>query len=149
MNDHGLLETLQHLGAAIQKAAPNPLVWDLYSYVVKHGRLWTPAPLPRRIKRGMVKQCFTNAQTLAKRSRRLQYVEGFAFSSAVPFPVHHAWCVDGDTVVDPTWNPHGIAYFGIAYDLDVVTEQLRGSRCVSVLDNWEKGFPMLSRTPTV
>ena len=150
MDDHGLLTTVQSLANCMRvyrlKLEPNMV--DLYTYVAEHGRLWTPAPLPKGIRYGRVKQCFHNCQKLATRRRSLQYVEGYAFSGQLAFPIHHAWCVKGDTVIDPTWDPPGIAYLGIVFDMDFVAEQIAGNtQSISVIDNWEKGFPLLRRTP--
>ncbi len=47
------------------------------------------------------------------------YVEGYAFSSRFPgIPVHHAWCtrVGERIVVDPTWDPVGVAYLGVEFE---------------------------------
>lgn len=88
-----------------------------YEFLLKHGRVFDPADLPadgmqvvqsavgrRRLR---VKECFSNAAdvVLADASGRLAYCEGFA---ARIIPVHHAWAVlDGQYVVDLTWNRAG------------------------------------------
>jgi hypothetical protein len=64
------------------------------SWLLKHGRAWTPAPLPHGVERGMKARCFRNAAALAIRRRNLIYVEGYAIEARVPLPVLHAWCID-------------------------------------------------------
>lgn len=139
---YGILEVVKKLA---QVPNPHPAIYTLAEYVAKNGCIWTPAPLPRDIKRGAIKQCFRNALELSLKKGK--YVEGFAFSSPnLPIPVHHAWCACGDTVIDNTWRNVGVAYLGIAYEPNWVVKQLANDagQC-SLLDNWKAGWPLLQK----
>lgn len=92
---------------------------DMYGWIYREGRSYTPAPRPAGIKRGIPKWCFDNAIEVYN-LHGLQYVEGFAISANITgMPIHHAWNVTDDgTVVDVTWHPVGLEYYGIAVDLE-------------------------------
>lgn len=87
--------------------------------LLKRGREFTPAPLPANIKRRTIKLCFHNSERVAKKTGLL-YVEGLAISSdMIGLPIHHAWNATEDgTVIDTTWVPVGISYFGIVVPQD-------------------------------
>jgi len=121
-------------------------------YVLKHGTLMTPRPLPRDVigrnfvpERLRVGACFAVAHFLATLNRDLQYVEGFALSSSSTAPFLHAWCVDAhNCVVDVAWGQTcgmGLAYYGIVFDLaDPRFTHLWGG---SLIDDWKHGYPLL------
>lgn len=118
-------------------------------WLLLHGRLWTPpsVTVPMR-----PRQCFDNAFNMVwntrrrrQRDQRLRYVEGYAMAI---IPVLHAWCVNGlDQVVEPTWTEPGVAYFGAVFELDAVQERRRVGSELSMLDDWERRYPLL-RTPS-
>jgi hypothetical protein len=83
-------------------------------FLVEHAKLYAPKPLPSdgmallkaatKRKRLKVRHCFQNAAeaVLFDSTGRLTYCEGYALRM---IPVHHAWVIlDGDIVVDLTWN---------------------------------------------
>ncbi|QBQ74829.1 hypothetical protein [Caudovirales GX15bay] len=93
---------------------------EAYRYVLEHGRDWEPSPLPDNYGRMRPRDCFLNATVLAHMHPALRYVEGFAMHPATPFPIHHAWVVDGeDRVIDPTWEqPEDCLYRGVVFSLE-------------------------------
>lgn len=94
---------------------------SLQAYVYENGRSFTAAPLPTEIKQGMIKMCFDNSVSVFKR-HGLTYVEGYAILSKITgMPIHHAWNVTPDgTVVDSTWVPEGLEYYGIEVENEMV-----------------------------
>jgi len=90
-----------------------------HTMLLERGQEFTPAPLPKGIRQGTMKLCFHNSEMVAKR-KGLAYCEGLAISSKVlGLPIHHAWNVTEDgTVVDTTWVPEGVSYFGIVVPQD-------------------------------
>ena len=137
----------QHLEAVAQlmREMPRPTGYAFHSideWLLKHGRFWTPQPLPKRYRRGIPKWCFGNAQRLALHSKTLRYVEGYAMSV---IPIHHAWCVDAnDRVIDVTWDHIAPAYFGVVFDRDAIRQFRRESRSnLSILHDYERDYPLL------
>ena len=86
-------------------------------YLEKHGQEYASQPLPKGIKKGVMKQCYMNATKLAISKRDLTYVEGLAYTPQLPpgMAVAHAWVVDkAGKVIDNTWpNPEKCQYFGM------------------------------------
>lgn len=121
-------------------------LYNFYEYVLEKGQVWEPAIRPKNVRQGTPKHCFHNAQRLARRFG-YKYVEGYALScEQLPIPIHHAWCVRAGKVVDPTWDPVGVAYFGVQFELEFVLEQIRGNEdSISVIDNYEKRWPLLQK----
>jgi len=116
------MRTLRERNAS--RAAADALVLNpidhIIEYVLEQGCAWTPALRPKGTRRGKPGRCFNNAISLIGRRADLQYVEGYALSPDFG-GVCHAWCVDAaDRVVDPTWDPPGLAYFGVMFDRDAV-----------------------------
>jgi hypothetical protein len=83
----------------------------LYRLMIDHGVSFEAAPLPPEIEPGEKNCCFYDAYRLASsQPNRYTYYDGFGIYE---FPtaeydewssLHaHAWCVAGDSVVDPTW----------------------------------------------
>ena len=68
-------------------------------------------------KSGPNKQCFLNSFHAAVENG-WEYVEGFATSM---IPLGHAWCLDGDQVVETTWETPGSEYRGIVFPLKFVS----------------------------
>ena len=128
----------------------------LEDFVLQHGTAFTEIspdqPVAGRMHnryrpRGL-KACFHNSYCAAVASRgHLRYVEGYAESSF--FPMHHAWNIDAeDRVVDTTWcydsgGPSvGGSYMGVIFPIEYVRET-RTPNNTSVIDQWEKGHPLL------
>jgi hypothetical protein len=121
--DVGEVINLDDLAAKIHAPSPEevyPDVWPFYDYLAEHGRYFTPAPRPKGIRRRAAQACFRNAATLVIDRPDLTYCEGIARKvSSAAFWVHHAWCIDADgRVVDVTWQPEGVAYYGVAEPLE-------------------------------
>jgi len=78
---------------------------------------------------------------------KLIYCEGFATGV---IPVHHAWLLYDNQVIDPTWdhmkeiNDRKPEYFGIPFKLEYVAKTIRETEYYSVLDNWVQRFPLLT-----
>jgi hypothetical protein len=134
-----LLETLQLFPTA------NAQFYSLAEYIAKFGKDYLPQACPKKHKAGLPQMCFQNARNLASR-HHLTYVEGFALPDFANIPIFHAWCVDEKGhVIDNTWSKQGKAYRGVAFALDFVRAQLKNTNCMSVLDNWQNGFPLLRK----
>lgn len=114
-------------------------------FVLRHGRSYTPARLPQRIRRMTIKQCFANCTRLALRHEDLTYVEGFALNI---IPVHHAWCIDADgNVVDPTWEyGEHLEYFGVAFSTTYLRSVFSDERkkFYGLIDSPETDWPLLT-----
>ena len=68
--------------------------------------------LPDR--RGPSGRCFENAATWSDHED-LVYAEGFASTVHMPLGTEHAWCLtESGAVLDPTWDPLGTVYVGLA-----------------------------------
>lgn len=108
-------------------------------FILRHGRFWNPAPLPRSVKPMPIKMCYHNSRLLAQRRKGFRYVEGVALGI---IPVHHAWCVDPHgNVIDATWasvdrtgmKPEefdgiGSSYFGVEFPIAMVRDIINGPR---------------------
>jgi len=113
-------------------------------WVLKNGRHWTPAPLPKDVELMTIKECFKNAALLALERPDLTYVEGFATIGLVP--VLHAWCVDDEgRVIDPTWPEGGIEYYGVPFDRRWLIRELAKVKYYGFIDDYRRGFPLLRR----
>jgi hypothetical protein len=141
----GVLNFLQ-LSQAIERAARGRRKASSYhgpvDFVLREGRVWTPAWLPRGIRSGQHGQCYKNAFELALR-HRLTYVEGYA-SDLVPVP--HAWCCDEEgRVVDATWdNPEQCIYIGVAFDPEYVKRTVTEQKIYGLIDQPETGWPLIT-----
>ena len=88
--------------------------WDL---IMRYGRLFTPGtdagggPYPKQ-----PLYAGRNAYRFAMDSGLL-YAEGYACPRG-GVPAYSAWCLDGETVVDPGSAEPGTAYFGVALRSD-------------------------------
>lgn len=114
----------------------------VYEFLLEHGKEYSGVPWNefrgsgwRRMKR---QRCFENSFVAADRYG-LTYCEGFASTGI--FPLHHAWCLDGEgRVVDFTWRADEIRsdatkwqYFGISFDLTALAFHMRGKPTWSCL----------------
>ena len=116
-------------------------------FILKNGRSFKPMPLPKKVKRGKMKQCFKNAADLALDSSltpghiELVYVEGYALNI---IPVHHAWCVDREgNVYDNTWPDGGKEYYGVMFTTSFLADRLLKSKTYGLIDQWELDWPLL------
>lgn len=83
--------------------------------VLEHGQTFDPSPRPPDVAKDTIKECFSNALTLALTLPGWVYCEGYA-TATIPVPVLHGWCLNADgVVVDPTWD-EGTGYYGIPLD---------------------------------
>ncbi|KKL44689.1 hypothetical protein LCGC14_2363190, partial [marine sediment metagenome] len=75
-----------------------------------------------------------------------EYVEGYATSL---LPVGHAWCLDGEDIVETTWDTAGAEYRGIVFPLDYVAALTLVSDHWGVLGNdYLDNFPLLEKGMT-
>ena len=89
-----------------------------------------------KTKKMQAKQCFANAAHLAI-EKGYTYVEGYATTKVVNFPLIHAWCVTRDgKLVDPTWQD-GVEYFGVPIKTDYLLEVLSESGMYGIFENWK------------
>ena len=111
----------------------------LEDFVLKNGQLFESKMLPKKVKRGPMKECFKNAALLSMETS-YYYVEGFAFGI---IPVIHGWCVNKKgRVIDPTWED-GKEYYGIIIKRDYLFKYLLKYKRYGLLENWENGYPLL------
>jgi hypothetical protein len=120
--------------------------FGLDDFLLRYGQVWTGPPArPRGVRKGVPRHCFSNAVVLASRDPdRFVYCEGKACGI---IPVHHAWVVDRHThrIVDNTWTKQpGTVYLGVPLTIETVWEVIAGQHSASVLDAWEKGWPLLT-----
>ena len=122
---------------------------SMEEFVLRTGRRFDKyLPRPRWVKKGVIKQCFSNCfKEVSRHSKKLIYCEGYAVGSVIP--VHHAWLstLDGE-VIDPTWHDRGISnekteYWGIPFDWEFVLETALRTGYYCIIDNWHEGFPLL------
>lgn len=119
-------------------------------FVLKNGINFEPAPLPKGIRPGVVKECYRNAANLVLGNpRRFIYCEGYALGV---IPVMHAWAIDCDcNVVDSTWVKEpcslGTEYFGVAIKREYLMSMMRKTETYGVIDQWTHGWPILKDDP--
>jgi hypothetical protein len=104
-------------------------------FLLLHGTWYEPRPLPKRMRRGIPRGCFSNALKLA-RTGKYRFVEGYAVADGCAFlPIHHAWNLDGvGNLIDNTWQETGLAYLGVEFPLEVAEKAIR-YQGNTVLDN--------------
>ena len=140
--------------------SPFPLPRWQGKFVLKHGRPFTPRPLPKGIKPSELHLCFENNQ-MALPGSDLVYCEGYALQKGLTRPTHHAWLSTRDGfVVDRTWTakrlnlkkaaiPLGVEYFGVPFNMIFVLHHSFhvGSYC-SLLDASDEWSLWKSKPPT-
>lgn len=90
----------------------------------------------QKTKKMTAKQCFANAAHLAI-EKGYTYVEGYATTHKINFPLEHAWCVTKDgKLVDPTWED-GAEYFGVPFKMDYLLEVMHETGQYGVFSNWK------------
>jgi hypothetical protein len=128
---------------AERSGAPVPYT-STADLLLRHGRAYEWYRFPRRLARGLPRQCYLNASRLALRSSRFTYVEGCAIGCSLGIPVEHAWCIDAEgRVVDPTWKD-GHDYFGVAFRTTYLRFILSLNRNGGLITNHKMGFPLLT-----
>jgi hypothetical protein len=110
---------------------------SIEAFVLARGRPFIPAPLPKGVRKGTFKECFSDAYKLASRNHRYIYCEGYA-TSHIGVPVLHAWCFDTQrgVVVDKTWHDNrGQEYLGVPFNIDYVSRVIVRTGYYGVLGN--------------
>jgi hypothetical protein len=119
-------------------------------FILKNGRSFEYAALPRGVRMGRPRECFRNAAALALRKPDMyMYVEGYAVNRWVAMhTVAHAWCIGVDNlVVDPTWDA-GAEYFGVPFRHDYLSRVLKARKdrvAVSLLPDLDGGITCITR----
>lgn len=73
------------------------------AFIIKYGKQYKPAFLPKDIKRGKLKTCFDTCLVQAL-DGKYRYVEGLAKNPRKKDDwILHAWLTDGRHAFDPTW----------------------------------------------
>ena len=110
--------------------------WDL---IMRYGRLFTPGtdagggayPMqPLYAGRNAYRRAMDSG---------LLYAEGYACPRG-GIPAYSAWCLDGETVVDPASSEPGTAYFGVALRSDYMRRNFEAHR----FGNGDDGFRQVS-----
>jgi len=115
--------------------------------IMRHGRLFTPGTDVGGGAYPMVPAYAGKNAYQRAMDRGLPYAEGYARVRG-GIITHSAWCLDGETVVDPGWGEPGNAYFGVALRPGYVRRVHEARR----LDDGGDGFmgvfiPPLERNP--
>lgn len=116
-------------------------------FVLKYGQEFKNyMPKPKWVKKGIIKECFSNCfKEATTHPDRLTYCEGYALGV---IPVHHAWLLYDDKVIDPTWDGRNIVkehteYFGIKFNFKYIMKVAIETGYYGVLDNFAQKFPLL------
>ena len=100
--------------------------------LLENGQRWVGSSLPRKYRKGLMSYCYYNAWESVRRSKHLEYCEGYAIAGdiGIPIPFDHAWVVDRRTgkVVERTWvnnaeKPN--VYVGFVIPRDIVRTALQ------------------------
>lgn len=110
---------------------------EIGDYLVKHGKEWKAAPLPKGVPAGTPQECYANATRLMLDNPEYDYVEGMAYLGGLPEEIGylHGWVVDkAGNVIDNTWkHPEKNRYFGVKYDRKAYTRHLFKTKVFGVL----------------
>lgn len=112
------------------------------SVVLEHGRSYAPPvrPRPKGIRKQRARRCFQWAYHYAD-EHDWKYVEGFARCKIVPFPVHHAWCIDKDgNIVETVWPESGLEYFGIEFEMDFIHKVMLDTKMYGIITSLSRTF---------
>lgn len=138
------------LGQFRQCDDPSDNKWEyscIEEFVLRNGRsLGGMSTKPRWIPQGTIKECFSNCfNILVRYPETVTYCEGYATGI---IPVHHAWLLYKNKVIDPTWHGRhkmsSVEYYGIPFRYDYVVKTAIDSGYYSVLDNFAMRYPLLS-----
>lgn len=130
------LEALDHLS---QRYLKNGAVQSPHRFMLDNGQAFRVTEATFAGKRGVPKQCYSNAGQIALGSSELQYAEGYVTSIGIP--IHHAWLVNRHgEVIDPTLRDNdpdfgGRAYFGLVFNKPWYSRALVRSGYWSMLDD--------------
>jgi hypothetical protein len=153
MDLHNYLESMSSMVGKLGRNHEGPY-HCFEDFVLKEGREYRPAPLPKTYRRRPIGQCYANSQLLAFQ-RKLIYVEGYALDARIKMmPFMHAWCVEpgSDKVIDPTWGL-GLSYIGVAFNPAYVRRRHRHNMklkdagrdySLSLIDDYPGGWPVLT-----
>ncbi len=143
------LVTYLRMVDGMQPARPGRAYGGFASFLLKNGRAFKTAPLPKGVTPGHQGLCYMDAFQLADRRPDLTYCEGYV--TAVGVPIEHAWCADKDgTIVDPTlgrdttekdWAER--EYFGVPFDINYVRKTILARKIYGVMHNPEQEFPII------
>lgn len=118
---------------------------SIEALVLAHGRFVDLSlTSPIACQNGRAHECFANAFRLAQDLDGATYVEGFALVDGLSLAFAHAWCIDQTgALLEPTWQPHGIAYLGIPFALPFTRKTIRQRNRYGILDAPELHWPLL------
>jgi hypothetical protein len=98
---------------------------SLEALLLKHGEAFSPAPVPKGIRKGKDGLCFMNAGKIASGSGSFRYAEGYATTKDLGLPFHHGWLVNSEgRAIDPTWRERGELYYGISFSSEELDKAL-------------------------
>lgn len=115
-----------------------PFKHTLYSLVRDHGVQFDPKPRPGHLRKRHDRMCFRNAIEYVAEHPDCTYVEGIAIASYdLPFATTHGWVRQPDgTMLDLTWEPVGVEYFGIPFKWSYVARVMLDTGMYGILDNF-------------
>jgi len=94
--------------------------------------------LPKPFKKQRDKLCFCNAGGLLLKNKDSPYTyyEGYAARASIMFPIHHAWLVVDDRVIDTTWRDpdETCLYFGKPFSYIEVATRVSCTKYWGLLD---------------
>lgn len=137
---------LSFLGSSeLPPAARATLKRSIQEFVLQYGWWYHPIELPKQIAPGTPQQCHTNAIDLTLADDTLIYCEGYALFRNSSQPRIHAWVTDGKgNAIDNTWPQPGVVYAGVPFTSNFVSMMtLKNHAAVSLLDDFQNGFPLL------
>lgn len=110
-----------HINTMGSLTTPNGQPIISYSFIARHGRLFTAVNKVEDSELMAAKQCYSNSYI--QQSLGLGYVEGYGMIEGL-IPLAHAWNVDDlDVVLDYTWSPRRRAvYFGVEFSSEFVDD---------------------------
>jgi len=142
------LHLRQTLRSRFQASPCKPHCWFYYGFedfILREGRFFTPCPGSADSRGVATEEPFFNSLANAA-AKQLPYVEGYAVQETPSIPVLHAWNSDDDFfAVDTTWNPTGVAYFGVVIPHGRAFEASYREGTSSVINNWRQHWPLLQR----
>jgi hypothetical protein len=107
----------------------------LEMFVLRNGKIFEGAARPKGVRKRENKMCFMNS-TKIMWELDLDYYEGFAVSKVIGFPIHHAWNLKNNIVVDTTWkDPQTSEYMGVLIPKQILNRELAKHGYYGVLSN--------------
>jgi hypothetical protein len=120
------------------------LSFEQYELITKLGKRYTPAMLPKDLKRFPTGMCFDACAIQAVHKRQYRYVEGMCKPFHEDRWFLHAWLTDGEFAFDPTWkcmddngieHPVPAEYIGIEMDTVAVARFMKETTYQGVIPN--------------